>query len=135
MPYPATNLYPQATGLYPGDGAEVPPLATTGSATVITTTGAVFAGSIDPNGLTAHYYFEYGGGGSYTWTSGTFAAGTAPINVSRTISGLSSGSYYHYRLVAFTGAGSGYGADVSFITEYGRDDPHLSPVHDAARGQ
>lgn len=135
MPYPAINLYPAVSGLYPGDGTETPPVVTTGAASEITTATTRLAGSIDPDGLVAHYYFEYGGAGSYALSSGTFIAGTAATNVSRTVGPLSSGSYYHYRLVAFTAAGFGYGADASFITEYGRDDPHISPVHDAARGQ
>ena len=59
MPYPATNLYPQTSGLYPGDGVEVVPTVTTGSATDIEETTAVLNGIVDPNGLTTHYYFEW----------------------------------------------------------------------------
>lgn len=131
--YPNTALWP-ATDLYPEAGGELPPSVTTGSASEITTTGARLAGSIDPNDLQAHYYFEYGPAG-YGLTSGTFVAGTAAGNVSRAVSGLTSATYYHFRLVAFTAAGFGYGADVTFATDYTRDDPHISPVHDAARGQ
>lgn len=131
--YPSTSLWP-STGLYPEANGEVPPSVTTGSASGITTTQATLAGSIDPNGLQAHYYFEYGPTG-YGFTSGTFVAGTAPTNVSRTISDLSSAYYYHYRLVAFSAAGFGYGGDATFVTDYARDDPRLSPVHIAGRGQ
>lgn len=136
MPYPGTALFPQAVGLYPGDGVEVAPTVVTGVASPITNNTAAIAGSVDPNGLTAHYYVEYGFTAGYGSTSSTGVAGTAPTSVSRTISGLNGASLYHYRMVAFTAAGFGYGDDETFYTEVG---PHDAPLpfmrHEAGRIQ
>lgn len=135
MPYPGTALFPQSTGLYPGDaGADLPPSVTTGAASSITTTTALLAGSIDPNDFQTHYFFQYGGD-TFEQTSATWVAGTAPVNVSRTISGLTSATHYHFRLVAYSAAGTTYGLGSTFATDFSRDDRRVLLVHTADRAQ
>lgn len=131
MPYPSASLYPQTTGLYPGDGVEVPPTVVTGAASGMTTSQVTLAGSINPNGLQTHYFFQYGDEGSYGNVSPTWNAGTASVNISRTIYGLDSATFYHYRLVGWSAAGTAYGADRTFASDFGPNDYRPSPVHEA----
>lgn len=136
MPYPSASLYPQTTGLYPGDGGvELPPTVVTGGASEMTTSSVRLAGSIDPNGFQTHYFFQYGNEGSYGYNSATWVAGTAPGNISRTVTGLDSATFYHYRLVGYSVIGTAYGTDATFATEFGPDDFRPTPVHEASWGQ
>lgn len=138
MPYPATNLYPQTSGLYPGDGVEVGPVAVTGSASSITTLSATVDGTVDPNDLATHYYFEYGTSDGYGSVTSTQSAGSgsSPVSVSAGLSGLLGGRLYHYRLVASSSGGTDYGDDATLWTLVGTNDAQ-PPVllHEANRGQ
>lgn len=93
----------------------------TGSATGITREEATLHGSLEPNGLDAHYYFEWGtspGYGNVTpalpGTDVGSGAGSAPASAS--IEGLQFGTTYHYRLVASNEEGTAYGEDETFET-------------------
>jgi hypothetical protein len=93
----------------------------TTAATAITRTGATLNGSLAPDGIDAHYYFEWGTDTSYGHTAppppGTDAgSGNGSTPAAAAISGLSFGTTYHYRLVASAGGGTEYGQDVSFST-------------------
>ena len=97
------------------------PSATTEGATGITTTEATVAGSVNPNGPDAHYYFEYGPTTSYGTkipaSPGNDAGfGTKAVPVSVKITGLQVGTIYHYRLVASSWVGTTNGADHTFTT-------------------
>ena len=93
-----------------------PPSATTNSASSITTRSAQLNGSVNPNGISTTYYFQYGTTTSYgTNTSSTSAgSGTSSVSVNATIDYLTAGTTYHYRLVATNSVGTTYGSDVSF---------------------
>ena len=104
------------------------------AATAVTRTGATLNGSLSPDGVDAHYYFEWGADTSY----GQHAAGAAryrrglrepearpPRRRSRD---LDFGTTYHYRLVASNAEGATYGDDVSFRTaRRGRSDSRRWP--------
>jgi DNA-binding beta-propeller fold protein YncE len=97
------------------------PSATTGSATGITYCGAIVAGTVNPNGPDAHYYFEYGPTTSYGTKipvpPGNDAGfGTTAVPVSVTLGSLTSDATYHYRIVASSWVGTSYGADQMFTT-------------------
>lgn len=94
------------------------PQVQTGSAQSGSTTGVTLTGSVNPEGRTTTWYFEYGTSTSYgTKTSATSAgSSTAAVAVSRTVSNLTPGTTYHYRLVASSGGGTTRGADVAFTT-------------------
>jgi phosphodiesterase/alkaline phosphatase D-like protein len=92
---------------------------TTGNATGIKRDEATLHGSLEPNGIDAHYYFEWGTDTGYGNTTpappGTDAgpgAGTTPA--AATITGLEYGTTYHYRLVANNLEGTSFGEDQTF---------------------
>lgn len=94
------------------------PTSATGSATNITLSSATLNGTLNPNGASAWYYFEYGKTTSYGSTTTTTSAGsgTTAVSVSANITELDSGITYHYRLVGANSAGTNYGSDETFVT-------------------
>jgi DNA-binding beta-propeller fold protein YncE len=102
------------------------PGVTTGNVGSITEAQAELTGTIDTLGAQATYHFEYGlttNYGSRVPTGPESSAGNnrTPRTVVKGISGLQSGTTYHYRLVAHNAAGEGAGADRTFTTA-GPDD-------------
>ena len=96
-----------------------PPTVTTGSATSVTATSATLNGTVNPNGASTTYYFQYGTTTSYgsTTLSTSAGSGTGSVSVSVDISGLTSNATYHYRLVATNSAGTSYGSDNEFTAD------------------
>jgi DNA-binding beta-propeller fold protein YncE len=99
----------------------VSPGVTTGAAGSVTESQAELNGMIDTIGALTTYHFEYGlttSYGSRIPVSSEAAAGDSrtPRAVSRIISGLQSGTTYHYRLVAQNAAGETFGSDRTFTT-------------------
>jgi len=97
------------------------PSVTTGAATDVAQTSATLNGTINPNGTSTNYYFEYGKDTSYGSTTETANAGsgTTDVSVSVELTGLTSGTTYHFRLVATNNSGTTYGLDVTFVTSSG----------------
>ena len=77
-------------------------------------------GTVNPNGLTTTYHFEYGETTSYGTKipvpDASAGNGTSNVKVSETIRGLKLGPTYHFRLVATNGGGTAYGEDRTFTT-------------------
>ena len=94
---------------------------TTGAATDVAQTSATLNGTVNPNGESTNYYFEYGTDTSYgsTTESTSAGSGTTNVSVSVEITGLTSGTTYHFRLVATNSSGTTYGIDVTFVTDTG----------------
>ncbi len=94
------------------------PTATTGSATGVAETEATLHGIVNPEGTETKYYFEYGTTESYgSKTAETsVGSGTSNVAVSKTITGLTSNTKYHYRIVATNSNGTTDGADQVFTT-------------------
>jgi uncharacterized delta-60 repeat protein len=96
------------------------PTVTTGSVTNITSTSALLAGTVNPNGTSTTCHFEYGLTNNYlqktTETNVGSDSSVHPISVN--ITGLLPGKIYHYRLVAYNGS-VGLGADDTFTTSAG----------------
>jgi hypothetical protein len=101
------------------------PVATTGGASSVTTSGATVNGTVNPQGSDTTYYFEYGTDTSYgtTTTSGSAGAGTTTQSVSADLTGLTASTTYHYRLVATNASGTAYGSDATFTTLAGAAPP------------
>jgi hypothetical protein len=106
-----------------------------GDPTNVTQSGAVLQGSINPSDKTTTYYFEYGTSTGYgaTTAQATLPKSKAWQAVSAAITGLSAGSTYHYRIVAWNGGGTKdktVGSDHTFTTASPADspgDPSSSP--------
>jgi hypothetical protein len=94
-----------------------PPIAKTNPATNVASFSATLNSSVYPHGLTTTVYFQYGTTTSYgSTTSPLTKTGNTYQNLSANISGLSTSTTYHFRIVAANSAGTRYGADRTFTT-------------------
>jgi hypothetical protein len=78
-------------------------------------------GTLNPGGFDTHYYFQWGTTSTYGNSTpappGTDAgAGTSGIEAETLLTGLSSNTLYHYRLVGEDSFGVTYGVDKTFTT-------------------
>lgn len=95
------------------------PTATTGSASDITSTGATLVGTINANHANTTVTFEYGTSTSYGTSVASIPAtvtGSSATSVSCPLSGLISGTTYHYRIKGVNAGGTTNGNDMSFTT-------------------
>jgi len=102
-----------------GDSSAPPtPVVVTGSATGITNVGATLNGTVNPNGLATEAWFEWGTSSTLATFDNTakqnLLAGTSVDNVSASISGLSIGTPYYFRMVASNSSGVSKGAIQNF---------------------
>ncbi len=83
---------------------------------------ATLNGEVQPVGVEAKYYFEYGTTGAYGAKTPEAVAGSgkAFVKVSASLSGLELGTLYHYRLVASSSRGTTIGKDQTFATYGGK---------------
>ena len=95
-----------------------PPSVATLAASNIGNTSAQFNATINPNGLSTTYYFDYGISTSYgsKSTVKNAGSGSSALIVNETISNLSSSTKYYYRIVAQNSNGTTYGSQSSFNT-------------------
>lgn len=118
--------YLYGTGKVPLDGYLTnAPKVTTGSASSVTLNSATLNGTVNPNGESTTYFFEYGTDTSYgsTTSASSAGSGTSAVSVNASISGLTSDTTYHYRLVATNSDGTSYGDDRTFKTTILYVDP------------
>lgn len=96
----------------------IKPEVTTEAASSVAATSATLNGTVNPNGASTDYYFEYGTDTNYGTTTGKEDAGltTSDVIVSADITDLSSNTTYHFRLVAANAAGTTYGEDKTLTT-------------------
>ena len=94
------------------------PVVQTGSAEAASTSAVTLTGSVNPEGNSASWYFEYGTTTAYgsKIPAKSAGSGTAPTGVSSAITNLQSGTTYHYRLDASSSLGTSSGGDVTFTT-------------------
>jgi hypothetical protein len=94
------------------------PSIATGAATKIGNSSAVLNGTVNPNGHATVYDFTYGPTTAYVATSAAHKvkSGTKPVAITITVTGLTPGTTYHYRLNASNAGGAVAGADRSFTT-------------------
>jgi hypothetical protein len=94
-----------------------PPVVTTNPATLVASFSARLNGSLDPHGLTTSVYFQYGTTTNYGHaTPMQSQTGNTFRNISANISGLSTHTTYHFRIVATNSGGTRYGSDRTFAT-------------------
>lgn len=95
-------------------------IATTGSATSVTSTSATLNGVANPIAGDSGWAFQYGTSTNYGKLTTVHAIGTGPHAVSETVSGLKPGTTYHFRLVVNQGTyprSNVLGADQTFTTK------------------
>ncbi len=100
------------------NAAPAPPVVSTEPATGITTNRAALNGTVNPQGRTTTYWFEYGlttGYGSQT-PALSAGSGSGAVAVSNVLSGLNPGATYNFRLVATNAGGRANGANRTFTT-------------------
>jgi phosphodiesterase/alkaline phosphatase D-like protein len=96
-----------------------PPSVATGPATQVGKNTVTVTGVISPNKQATTYYFQWGTSTSYGQQTLAQAvpAGTAPVTVTTTLTGLEAQTIFHYRLVALHGNTVPQpGLDASFMT-------------------
>jgi phosphodiesterase/alkaline phosphatase D-like protein len=102
-------------------GPPAPPAVITKLATAITHQSAKLEGAIDPNGSSVRdCHFDYGtttAYGSGAMCSSLPGSGHSLVNVSASISGLSAGQTYHFRVVATNALGTEYGGDETLTAQ------------------
>jgi hypothetical protein len=94
------------------------PTVATRAATNITHTSGTLHGTVNPNRSPTSYFFQYGTSSAYGKRTGSHGAGadTTTHPESATISRLTPGRTYHFRIVAHNQAGTSYGAGKTFTT-------------------
>jgi len=97
-------------------GGSVPTLTTT-SASSIGQSSATLNGTYNSNGLASSVRFEWGTtSGTYPNTTTLTSVGTGSGSHNATISGLTAGTTYYYRIIGSNSAGSAQGSQISFTT-------------------
>jgi streptogramin lyase len=96
------------------------------------TTSATLRGLVRPAAQATTYYFEYGATASYGGTTAATnaGAGTAPVDVTAAVAGLTPSTIYHYRVVATNGTDTTRGPDRTFTTSATPEDPLTPPTLD-----
>jgi hypothetical protein len=94
------------------------PKVTTGNAKDVSYGSATLAGTIDPNGSSTSYYFQYGPTKAYGGQTAIAGAGAGDktLTVEQALMGLQPLTRYHYRLLAVNGDGTTIGGDHTFQT-------------------
>ena len=99
--------------------AAAPPTASTDAASAVSGTGATLNGTVRANNDSTTVTFEYGPDTGY---GATVTADQSPVTgnvftpVTVSISGLTSGVTYHFRVAAQNSSGTTYGSDATFVT-------------------
>lgn len=98
--------------------AAAAPIAVTGDATGVGPTSATLQGGVNPEGEATTWYVEYGTETEYGLTTPVqdAGAGTEPVDVAATVSGLTANTTYHFRVVAANPSGTTLGDDETFRT-------------------
>lgn len=99
----------------PASPPPAPPTVSTLAASEVTESSATLNGTVNPNGnLIGNCEFEYGpteSYGSFVSCAQAPGAGNAPVLVSASITGLTAGASYHYRIAASNTGGTTEGSD------------------------
>jgi MYXO-CTERM domain-containing protein len=123
----ATNSVGTGLGTLMSFTTPASPTVTTSAATGITSSTATLNGSANPRGAPAEGWFRYGtvSPGACNDTFGTRApqsggtalgSGTAAVNYSQAVSGLSAGTTYYFCAIASNPSGTSFGALLTFTT-------------------
>jgi PKD domain len=136
-PPPATTTTPPPTTTPPAAAPAGPrlPSAATGRVSGVASSKATVSGSVNPDGSSTTYLVEFGTSTAYGHSSAptSAGAGTSPVSVRATLTGLRPKTVYHYRVVATNAAGTSVGADRTFKTPAAPPPPPRFSFHAPAR--
>ncbi len=110
------------------------PAAVTGAATNITTGGATLNGTVNANDEPTTISFEYGSSTDYGQTAvatPAVASGSTDTDITASLSGLTAGTSYHFRIKAVNASGTTYGADMVFHNNRPGPNCHNLRLHTA----
>lgn len=95
-----------------------PPGVLTGPVTALGPSSATLTGTVNPNGETTRYLFQYGPSTFYGMqTTPGAVGGSVAVTVSEQVQALEPGTTFHYRLVGLHGTSIfAYGSDETFVT-------------------
>jgi hypothetical protein len=97
--------------------ANGPPIVTTNPAAFIASFSATLKGSLNPDGLSTTFHFQYGTTTNYGLTSAPQTQiGDTFRPVSANVNSLAAHTTYHFRIVASNTAGTTFGSDRTFTT-------------------
>lgn len=128
--YPATGRYAATLTVTDASGRStvsttrieaiplLPPGVDTSRPKLVDTDSAVIRARLSPNGAATTYHFEWGKTTAYGASTPVHDVATtvSDLQVAEPISGLSTGTTYHYRLVATNAGGTTLGKDQHFDT-------------------
>ncbi|MHB8641845.1 MAG: hypothetical protein ACYDA3_03020 [Gaiellaceae bacterium] len=98
------------------------------SAVRVTTTTATLVANLNPHGAATNFAFEYGPTAAYGATAGAGSSSAATwTQASASLTGLASGTTYHFRLAATSSAGPAAGIDQTFRTTKAAPKRTLKP--------
>lgn len=105
-----------STGVFNTSAA---PVVVTGGASAVGASRATFKATVDPEALATTWYFQYGTTTNYgsKTAAKTLVASPNATTVSVAVTSLLPRTTYHFRIVATSGAGTSYGADLSLTTD------------------
>jgi hypothetical protein len=94
------------------------PTVATGPVANVTDTTAVLRGTVNPNGNSTAFGFDYGITTAYGLNTAVHTAGhgTKSVATAHAIAGLTPGTIYHYRITALNRSGAAFGSDRTFTT-------------------
>lgn len=127
----AKRAFVDNVSVFSQTGSDVAPTVTTGTATSITGTSAILAGTITAigaaNATERGIYWSTtngfaNGAGTKVATSGSFGTGT----FAETVSGLAAATTYYFKAFATGAGGTGYGSQGSFTTAGSGSTPTLA---------
>jgi hypothetical protein len=95
-----------------------PPAVTTDGASALAPLEATLNATVNPNGVTTQYTFDWGTTTNYGKETplGQAGAGTKNISVKALVTSLAPGTTYYFRIVASSATGESIGGPVSFAT-------------------
>lgn len=96
-----------------------PPSVTTTAASLVLTNQATLNGSVNAHGNLTTLFFEYGPDTNYDRVASAVpspVSGSTDTAISASLTGLTNGTLYHYRLVGVYANGTIYGDDMTFTT-------------------
>ena len=111
-----------------------PPTVSPHGASSVNTSSARLRADVNPRGLPTAYFFQYGVTTNYGAFSATnsLPSGTIYVSVQTTVTGLVSGTLYHFCVIATNAAGTVRGPDVTFTTDYPAPSAYTLPASDVA---